>query len=191
MTKKNIRVMGIDDAQFKFGDKKTLIAAVVIRAPSYVESVLSSEVEIDGEDATMKLIELIKKSKQHDQLKAVFIDGASLGGFNVFNIQNIFSEIGIPIITITRNKPDMDSIKSALKKHFDDWEERFKILDQGQLLEIETPHKPIYIKIIGISKDAAIKLIKLTTVRGVLPEPIRLAHLIATGIATGESQSKA
>ena len=36
-----------------------------------------------------------------------------------------------------------------------------------------------------------VKIIKLTTVRGVLPEPIRLAHLIASGIATGESQSKA
>ena len=31
----------------------------------------------------------------------------------------------------------------------------------------------------------------LTTVRGVLPEPLRVAHLIAAGIARGESHGRA
>ncbi|RLF35484.1 MAG: hypothetical protein DRM99_04525, partial [Thermoplasmata archaeon] len=34
-------------------------------------------------------------------------------------------------------------------------------------------------------------IIKLSTIRGVIPEPIRVAHLIASGITRGESYGKA
>lgn len=183
--------MGVDDSPFKFDDKKTLVAAVVVRAPAYVESVLKTEVDVDGIDSTEKIIEMIERCRHKDQLKAIMIDGASLGGFNVIDVEKIYSESNIPIITITRDHPDFDAMKQALMDHFKDWEFRWAILSKGELSEVKTTHTPIYMKTIGITKDEAVELIKLSTVRGVLPEPIRLAHLIASGITTGESTSKA
>ena len=191
MVKKNIRVLGIDDAQFSFEDKSTLVAAVVVRAPGYVESVLSTNVEVDGTDGTKKIIELIERCRHKDQLKAVFIDGVALGGFNVIDISEIYGICNVPCVTMTRDMPDFDSMMLALKKRFDDWEDRWKVIQEGELIEIATAHTPVYVKMEGISIDTVIELIKLTTVRGVLPEPIRLAHLIASGITTGESRSKA
>lgn len=191
MVKEHIRVMGIDDAPFQFRDNKTLVAAVVVRTPSYVESVLSTEVDVDGTDSTEKLLDLIGRSRHRDQLKVIMLDGAALGGFNVIDVELLFSKCSIPIITITRDLPDFDSIKDALKKHFEDWQNRWELISRGNLIEVKTLHTPIYIKITGISESLARELIKLTTIRGVLPEPIRLAHLIASGIATGESISKA
>ena len=39
--------------------------------------------------------------------------------------------------------------------------------------------------------EEAKEIIKLSTIRGVIPEPIRMAHLIASGITRGESYGKA
>jgi endonuclease V-like protein UPF0215 family len=191
MVKKNIRVLGIDDAQFSFGDKTTLVAGVVVRSPGYVESVLSTTVVVDGDDATERIIELVERSRHKDQLKAVFIDGVAMGGFNVVSISDLYFACGIPVVTITRDLPDLESMKTALKSKFDDWEKRWQVISDGELIEIATAHTPVYVKIKGLSKDTVIELIKLTTVRGVIPEPVRLAHLIASGITTGESRSKA
>jgi endonuclease V-like protein UPF0215 family len=59
------------------------------------------------------------------------------------------------------------------------------------LYKIKTSHNPIYIKCAGISLAEAKEIIKLSTIRGVVPEPIRVAHLIASGITRGESYGKA
>jgi endonuclease V-like protein UPF0215 family len=191
MVKKHIRIMGLDDAPFEFRNKNTLVVGIVIRTPAYVESVLSTEVMVDGTNSTEKLMNLIEGCRHREQLKAIMIDGAAFGGFNIIDIKKLYDKFDIPIITVTRNYPDFEKIHSALKDHFEDWENRWKLITEGELIEIDTQHTPIYVKINGISKDMAMELIKLTTVRGVIPEPIRLAHLIASGIATGESQSKA
>jgi hypothetical protein len=42
-------------------------------------------------------------------------------------------------------------------------------------------------QIVGITRSDAEKLVKLTSTRSLLPEPLRVAHLIATGIVRGES----
>ena len=49
----------------------------------------------------------------------------------------------------------------------------------------------MYIKCTGISLEDAKEIINISTIRGVIPEPIRVAHLIASGITRGESYGKA
>jgi len=44
---------------------------------------------------------------------------------------------------------------------------------------------------VGTTEAEVEKALSLTTVRGVLPEPLRVAHLIAAGIVRGESRGRA
>ena len=187
--KKEIRILGIDDMPFSFKDEFTSIVGVVMRGGIYLEGVLKSNIKVDGIDATEKIIEMIEKTRHKKQLKIIMIDGIALGGFNVLDGEKIFNETGLPIITITRNKPDMEKIKKALKKHFDDWEKRWEIINKGKTEEINLRYK-IYIKYFGINEEEAINAIKISTIRGAIPEPIRIAHLIATGIKKGESRGR-
>ena len=193
--KQQIRVIGLDDSPFKFSDKQTkkklLIIGVVVRIPAYIEGVLRSEVTIDGNDATEVLVQMINGSHFQKQLKLVMLDGVALGGFNVVDIHQAYKETGIPIATITRDEPDFSAIELALKKHFQDWEQRLKVMRKGRSVSIPTKHKPIYVKYKGILKKELEEIIKISTVRGALPEPIRLAHVIASGVARGESHGKA
>ena len=182
MIKPQIKVLGIDDGPFDFSDSHTPLVGVVIRAPSYIEGVLRSKVEVDGTDANSGVINMVNSSGHKQQLKAIMLDGVAFGGFNVVDIEELYRELEVPMITITRDNPDLNSIKEALKNNFDDWERRWKIINRGELIEMPTNHNPIYIKLVGLELQEAEEIIKIFTVRGALPEPVRIAHLIASGI---------
>jgi len=189
--KKQIRILGIDDSPFTFTDKYATIIGVVMRGGEYLECVLSAQVAIDGKDATHVCKEMIQNTKHKQQLKAAMLDGVALGGFNIVDIDELYESTELPIITITRDKPDFRKIKLALQKNFDDWKHRWEILKKGELKVVKTKHNPIYVKCIGIPLEQAKEIINLCTIRGVIPEPLRVAHIIASGVKTGESYGKA
>jgi endonuclease V-like protein UPF0215 family len=189
--KSQIRVLGIDDAPFSFGDKKTLVVGVVMRIPSYMEAVIRTEVTVDGTDACDRLVEMISNSRYKEQLKLIMLDGVAFGGFNIIDIKKLYESVDIPIVTITRDEPDLPAMEMALKKHFPDWERRLSVITKGELVELETEHKPIFVKSRGMELDELKKIIKQATVRGALPEALRVAHLIAAGVVAGESRGRA
>ena len=189
--KQQIRLLGVDDSPFTFTEKYAAVIGVVMRGGSYIECVLRDQVSIDGDDATFVCKNMIKNTRHRKQLKAVLLDGIALGGFNVVDIGDVYSSTGLPVITVTRDRPDFDKIGNALKKNFEDWEYRLALIKNGTLYEVETSHNPIFVKCAGIDIEEAKEIIKLSTIRGVVPEPIRVAHLIASGIIRGESYGKA
>jgi len=189
--KSEVRILGIDDSPFTFDDKYSDIIGVVMRGGEYIECVLKSTVEIDGKDATKACIDLINKTRHKIQLKTILLDGTSLGGFNVVDIEELYNSTNIPVITITRDEPDFEKIELALKKNFKDWGRRLFLIKKGTLHKVKTSYNPIFIKYVGITLSEAKEIIKISTIRGVIPEPIRVAHLIASGIKRGESYGKA
>lgn len=189
--KQQIRLLGIDDSPFTFTEKYTTVIGVIMRGGEYLEGVMKNQVSVDGTDATYICKEMIASTRHRKQLKAMMLDGAALGGFNVVDIEDTYASTGLPVITITRDKPDFEKIKFALQKNFEDWNERFDLMREGKLHKVKTLHNPIYVKSAGISIEETKEIIKLSTIRGVVPEPIRVAHLIASGIVKGESYGKA
>ena len=189
--KKEIRLLGVDDSPFTFKDKYANVVGVVMRGGVYIEGILKKQISIDGNDSTDVCKKMIENTRHKLQLKAILLDGVALGGFNIVDIEKLFVETKIPIITVTRDKPDFDKIKTALQKNFKDWKYRWDLISNGELHEFKTRHNPIYSKFVGLSIYEAKEIIKLSTIRGVIPEPIRVAHLIASGITRGESYGKA
>ncbi len=189
--KSQVRILGIDDSPFSFDDKKTDVIGVVMMVPSYIEAVMRCQVEVDGVDANEKLAAMINSSRYKEQLKLVLLDGVALGGFNVVDITKLHEEIGLPMVTVTREEPDLETMKSALKENFEDWEYRLDVINSGELHRVETEHKPIFVKFIGMDLEEIKEIIELSTVRGALPEVLRVAHLIASGITSGESHGRA
>jgi endonuclease V-like protein UPF0215 family len=191
--KEQVRVCGIDDAPFEFGNRsaRATVIGAVVRAPAYLEGVLRFDVAVDGCDATDEIAKALSKSRFLEQIRAVMIDGIALAGFNIVDIRNLSGRLGIPVVTVTRDRPDMRSIESALSKHFEDWKERLRIISDVPLLAMETENKPIFVSYAGTSEGEALRLIKATTVKGAIPEPIRMAHIVAGGVTRGESKGKA
>jgi uncharacterized protein len=189
--KKEIRILGIDDSPFHaHTTQPVMIIGTVFRAGKWLDGVLRTFIQGDGRDSTNKIINMINSTRHKDQLGVIMLDGITFGGFNVLNIRQIFQSTGIPVIVIMRKYPDFQKIEKALKR-FPDWLDRWNdIKDAGEVYIIENK-EDIYFQVNGIELADAEEIIKLSTTRSAIPEPIRVAHLIAAGVITGESRGSA
>lgn len=56
---------------------------------------------------------------------------------------------------------------------------------------ITTPSPRLWVQRVGLSLEEARRVVAATTLHGNIPEPLRLAHLIAGGVTTGRSRGRA
>lgn len=189
--KNEIRILGVDDSPFPSHTKEEiLLVGTVFRGGSWLDGVLSTYIHGDGTDATQKIIDMVINSRNLGQLGVIMIDGITFGGFNLVNIRQIFEATGIPVIVIMRKFPNFNGIKKALER-FEDFKDRWaNVLEAGEVYSVEN-NKSIYMQIYGIKREDAEEIVKLSTTRSAIPEPLRVAHIIAAGIITGESKGSA
>ena len=124
------------------------------------------------------------------QIRVIFLNGITFGGFNIVNVENLFKKTGIPVITITRKNPDFQKIENALKKYFDDHEYRFSLMTRYDMNRIDFVNYTVYSQIVGIGFEEAKNIIERFTLRGNIPEPIRISHMIGSALKFGFSKGK-
>jgi endonuclease V-like protein UPF0215 family len=183
--KPEIRVLGVDDGVFipHLGGFAPVIG-VVFRGGYWLDGVMSTKVEVDGFDATDKIATMIVNSPHYEQLRVIMLDGITFGGFNVVDMKKLNAQTKLPVIAVTRDKPDLDDIRKALE-NLRSPDKRWKaILNAGEILEVSTGRKgeKAFVEICGILEDDARKIVQLTSTRSSVPEALRVAHLIASGI---------
>ena len=187
MLKKEIRVIGIDDAPHKFKAKgNILIVGTIFRGGSFLDGILSTKASIDGNNATEKIIAIINKSKFKPQLRCIFLDGIAVGGFNIIDIKELNKKTKLPVIVIIRKKPDIENIKRILIKL--NKKSKIKLLERAGAI---IPAGKIYIQIAGLSIGKAKEILEIACTRSNIPEALRLSHIIASGIVDGESRGRA
>ena len=185
MLKKEIRVVGIDDCPFnKFKDTETLIVGAVFRGGSFLDGLVSATVHVDGDDATDQIISMINKSKYRSQLRVIFLNGIAVGGFNVIDTVKIYNKTKIPVVVVIRRMPDIENIRKTLEKL--GMSEKYSLIEKAGDVKIAGK---VYCQLTGISLAKAKEILALTTKNAFVPEPLRAAHLIASGIGLGESKS--
>ena len=193
MFKPEIRILGFDDSPFKRTDKKVAVIGVIYRGGSFLDVVLKTEVAVDGLDATENLIKLLNKSRHKPQLKVLMFDGIAFGGFNIIDIKKLYKKTDLPIIVINRKHPDLDSVKKALENNFKDSKKRWTmILNAGKIKVCNLKNgKKVYYQAVGMEDNEAEEIIQLSSTHSDIPEPLRVAHLIAGAIVKGESSGRA
>ena len=183
--KPEIRILGIDDGQFIPRTKGIVdVVGVVYRGGFWFEGVMHTQITIDGLDATEKLAEMIKTSPYYPELRVVILDGVTFAGFNVVDISALCQMVTLPVISVVRNKPDLEDIKNALT-NLPDSELRWRAMQNaGQLFDVKTRDgdNPIFVHLSGILFDDAQKILKKTSTRSNIPEALRVAHIIASGL---------
>lgn len=184
--KPEIRVLGVDDGVFTpHVEGFVPVVGVVFRGGYWLDGVMHTTVEVDGFDATQKIASMIINSPHHKQLRIIMLNGVTFAGFNVINIKGLNAETKLPVIAVTREKPNFTEIREALK-NLPENEQRWKsIQSAGEIFEVfvRSKKEKIYMQISGILKEDARKILKLTATRSNMPEALRVAHLIASGIS--------
>jgi len=182
--KAEIRVVGVDDGVFvPHTHGKCDVIGVVFRGGYWLDGVMRTQVEIDGMDATEKIAEMITSSPHYGQLRIIMLDGVTFAGFNVVDTSKLFEMTKLPVIAVTREKPDFDDIRKALE-NLPFAEKRWNaIKNADKIIKVFTKgEKAVFMQVTGIEESTAKRIVKSTATRSNVPEALRVAHLIASGL---------
>ena len=189
--KSEIRVLGVDDGIFVPHTKGTVdVVGVVYRGGYWLDGVMRTKVTVDGMDATEKIAAMIKKSPHYEELRVVILNGITFAGFNIVDINKLSKTVNLPVIAVTREKPDLEKIRRALE-NLPECERRWQAIESaGKIIEVQTRNteEPVYMQIAGISQEDAEKILKSTSTRSNIPEALRVAHIIASGLTRSEEK---
>lgn len=185
--RKEVRVLGIDDGPFfKFRKGRVIVVGAMFRGGNFMDGFLSTEAKVDGTDATKNIAKMITQSKFKSQIRCILLDGVTVGGFNVIDVYKLNKLTKIPVIAVIRRKPDVPKIVKTLKEL--GMKSKAKIIEQ---LPEPTKVGKVYIQYVGLTLARAKEFIKITTTYADIPEPIRIAHIVAAGLIKGESRGRA
>ena len=183
--KPEIRVLGIDDGVFTpHSDEVVDVVGVVFRGGQWLDGFMHTTARVDGMDATEKLTHMITESPHYRQLRVIMINGVTLAGFNVVDIVELHEKTKLPVIAVTRDKPDLNDIREALQ-HLPEADNRWKVIQKaGKVVKARTREgeEPIYVHAVGLSNETVKRILKNTSTRSNIPEPLRVAHIIASGL---------
>jgi uncharacterized protein len=178
LEKKGIRVLAIAES-FKISCKFAVLAGVVMRRDLIIDGVGITKSTLKGNDATQNIISMYEKMQRND-VNCIFIGGAIISMYNIIDANKIHQSTGLPVVAITFRKSE--GIANTIKKAFqDDWGakiEQYHNLGERQQVKLRTG-KTVFIRQLGLSLSNSIVMLNHFTHQGSIPEPVRIARLIA------------
>ncbi len=181
-------VAGFDDAPFQRHHRGDVLVIGAVFAGSRLDGVISTRVRRDGVNSTARLADCLTGSKYFAQLQAILLQGIAFAGFNVVDLQALHRMTGLPVLAVSRHAPDLAAIRKALLDKVPGGARKWRLIEAAGPM---APVAGVYCQQAGIDVANAARLIATLQIHGQLPEPLRVAHMIAGGVATGESRHRA
>lgn len=160
--KAEIRVIGIDDGFSR--RRKKIVVGVVFRGGLWVDGVLCSGVNVSGTSLGRRLGTMVTESRFHKELRFAILHGAMLG--SALAVTKEFSNVTrLPTIALLHQG---QGGRSDLSLRRAGNATRFRLRPGLSAL------------CIGLTAEKSVEIMKVTTMRDPLPEPVRVACLIAS-----------
>lgn len=181
-------VLGVDDGPFdKRTDAIAPIVGVMMEGHDLVEAVAITEFAVDGDAPAEFLGDWISALRFAAALHAVALSGITIAGLGVIDIERLAARLERPVLVVNRQEPRNDRLEEALGAAG---------LGQRMAIVERTPTAQrlddgLYLAQAGISFVEAARLVHACRGKSQLPEPLRLAHLIAGAVASGQSRGGA
>jgi uncharacterized protein len=179
--------VGFDDAPFERAHRGNVAVIGAVFAQARLDGVLRATVRRDGVDSTRVLIGLVDGSRFRKHLQLVMLQGIALAGFNVIDIAGLHASLGLPVLVVTRRRPNLGAIRQALLAHVRGGARKWKLIERAGPME---PLAGVWVQRAGLSATEATAVIERFALYSAVPEPLRTAHLVAGGLAPGDSRQR-
>ena len=187
MQKQRPHVLGIDDAPFSKRQREPVpIVAVMMEGCDLVEGVAVSSFPVDGAGAADFLAEWVGGLRLHRSLQAVVLGGITIAGLGVVDVPALASRLQRPVLVATRRRPSDALLLQALRAA--GLPERIPLVE-GAPRAVRVS-EGFYLACAGIESAAAEAIARGTLRKARLPEPLRVAHLIGSALASGASRGR-
>lgn len=170
--------IAFDDAPFARAHRGdvTLIGAVF--AGLRLDGVLSGRVRRDGANSARVMASMIARSKFVEHLQLILLQGIAVAGFNVVDVFALHAATRLPVLVVSKRLPDMEAIRSVLLTRIPGGARKWRILERlGPMERCEG----VYVQRVGLTPEQCATVVRRLAVNGREPEPLRVAHLIASG----------
>lgn len=187
MARRLAHVIGFDDAPFERAHRGDVPIVGTVYSGLRLEGVLVGKVRRDGANATAALVRLITRSRFRGHLQLVLLQGIAFAGFNVVDLERLHARLKIPVLVVVRKRPDMKTIEHALLHRVRGGARKWRLI--GRAGPVERIGE-VYVQRGGLSREEAGRVMARYAIASRLPEPLRVAHLIAGALALGESRHR-
>ncbi len=182
LNKRGIRVLGVAES-FKPVQRWSVLAGVVMRGDLVVDGLALGRASVGGDDATSRIASLYKRLRRND-VNALMVSGCILSLYNILDVDGLARRTGLPVVCLTYR--ETSGIEDAIRRHFPDRADEklvaYRMLGPRRKVSLSSGHA-VFVRTSGVSETEARKVIDLFTLQGSLPEPVRVARLLARAAA--------
>lgn len=179
--------IAFDDAPFAPGHRGDVPVVGVVCAGDRPEGVLLGKVRRDGANATAVLSRMVSGSRHYPHLRVILLQGIALAGFNVVDIQALAEQTRLPVLAVVRRRPDLDAVRRALQERVSGGGRKWRLVERAGPAEAM---EGLWVQRARIAPDEARRVLRQFALHSRLPEPLRIAHLVAGAVGGGESRHR-
>ncbi len=180
VNKKGIRVLGIAES-FRRTQKKSVLAGIVMRSDFVIDGVAFDKITVGGRDATEGVLHVFE-SLQRADINVMMLSGCVISWFNIIDLRDVYERLRIPLICVTYE--ESEGLEGHIARHFEARGERESRIEAYKRLGNRVPVRlhnnfDVLIRFLGMEKTEAAAVLKKFTTHGKVPEPLRVAKIVA------------
>lgn len=179
VAKSGIRVLGI--AESYSGREQSILAGVVMRKDLRIDGAAFARVTVGGMDATDAVIRLVADLARRD-INLIMISGSVIAWYNIIDPAAVQEATGLPVIITTYE--ESEGLSEDIRRHFPDDAGRlaaYRRLGDRIPVRLHSGYT-LFVRPCGLSPEDAARLCNDFTHDGRMPEPVRVARLIARSV---------
>ncbi len=178
LAKRGLRALGI--AESFSGRASSTMAGVVMRKDLRIDGVAIASLTVGGMDATDAVLSIIASLGRRD-INVIMVSGSVIAWYNILDLEAISGKTGLPLIVVTYE--DSGGLEGDIIHHFPGDEARLKAYrNLGERVPVLLRDgSKVFIRAAGLSPEDAARILRDFTRDGKVPEPVRVARLVARG----------
>ncbi len=179
IAKKGLRVLGI--AESFSGRAVSTLAGIVMRKDLRIDGAVFSRVTVGGMDATAAVTGMVTDLDRRD-INLLMISGSVIAWYNIIDPEAVWKTTRIPLVMVTYE--ESEGLEEEIAHHFPGDSARmeaYQRLGERRPVTLRTGYE-IYIRPYGLAWGDAARLCNDFTLEGRVPEPLRVARLVARGV---------
>ena len=119
------------------------------------------------------------RALKRQDVNVIMLSGCIVSGYNIVDVDEAARKTGRPVICLTYH--ESAGIEDAIRSHFPEPAEkieRYRKLGERLRVRLSTGQS-VFARLSAVSEEDALRVIESFTLQGGVPEPVRVARLLA------------
>ncbi|MGC9515795.1 DUF99 family protein [Methanocrinis sp.] len=185
VNKRGVRVLGIAES-FTKKEPLSRLAGVVMRKDLRIDGFGLAEISVGGDDATEGVLDIFRGLERRD-INALLLNGSVISWFNIVDLDRVREETDLPVISLTYE--ESEGLEGYIREYFTHPQQKIELyrsLGPREPLRLKTGFE-VYARFLGATAEETKGLLNSFTLEGKVPEPLRVARLLARSILRADA----